>query len=280
MANENDTLSNQQLFNFDNFALILTATICVDNVPRAYPKDKEVREKQYLNTLEYYLNNHPKIKKIIFIENSGSCLKNLEKSTKNNPYQKQIEFISLNTNLIYSDKGKGFGECLLIETGLKQSQLINDVSYFGKITGRICLLNLTEILSTIVDDFDCLCDYKDQGYKLKKIFNKNGRPFCDTRFIAFNKIFYQKYIQSLHTDFINAFPNQYFCIEPELYQKINSLDNQVKIIKRFKVQPNFSGISGHSGNKKYGGKNYNDFSEQVKYHLRSLSRKFFPFLHF
>ncbi|CCQ60330.1 hypothetical protein CWATWH0401_4491 [Crocosphaera watsonii WH 0401] len=34
--------------------MILTATICVDNLPRVYPADKSVREQQYLNTLNCY----------------------------------------------------------------------------------------------------------------------------------------------------------------------------------------------------------------------------------
>ncbi|MGK7879417.1 MAG: hypothetical protein AB4060_04865 [Crocosphaera sp.] len=58
--------------------MILTATICVDNLPRVYPAEKSVREQQYLNTLNYYLHNHPRLKKIIFIENPGSSLNALE----------------------------------------------------------------------------------------------------------------------------------------------------------------------------------------------------------
>lgn len=46
--------ANQLLNIENNFALILTATICVDNLPRVYPADKSVREQQYLNTLNCY----------------------------------------------------------------------------------------------------------------------------------------------------------------------------------------------------------------------------------
>lgn len=155
-----------------NFALILTATINVDNIPRVYPADKSVREDQYIKTLTYYLQNHPKVKKIIFIENSASSLERLKQAAQQNSYQKEIEFISIDTNLSHGHRGKGFGECLLVQQGLKQSELITKVTHFGKITGRICLVNLTQLLETIPSNFDCVCDYKDLGYKIKKILLK------------------------------------------------------------------------------------------------------------
>ncbi len=273
---------NNQLLDIDNhFALILTATICVDNLPRVYPADKSVREQQYLDTLNYYLHNHPRVKKIIFIENSGSSLKSLEQATKDNPYQKQVEFISLNNNLSYGFQGKGFGECLLIQEGLKKSKLIQTVTHFGKLTGRISLVNITQILETCPADFDCICDYKDQAYKFKKALlkKKNANPFCDTRFIAFSLLFYDKYIESLHLDFFEKDPKKGFIIEVEYYQILHSLEKEAKIIKRFKTEPKFFGVSGHSGGKKYGGKDYNSFTEQVKYQLRFLSRQLMPWLH-
>ncbi|CCQ57381.1 hypothetical protein [Crocosphaera watsonii] len=273
--------ANQLLNIENNFALILTATICVDNLPRVYPADKSVREQQYLNTLNCYLHNHPRLKKIIFIENSGSSLNALEQATQNNPYQKQVEFISLNNNLSYGFKGKGFGECLLIQEGLKQSNIIESVTHFGKLTGRIYLENITQILETCPDNFDCICDYKDQGYILKNTLAKKKRfaPFCDTRFIAFSWKFYSKYLESLHLDFIEKHPNQGFFIEPEYYRVIHSLEKEANIIKRFKNEPKFCGVSGHSGGKKYGGKDYDSFSEKLKYQFRIAARQLFPWLH-
>lgn len=271
---------NQSLDIENNFALVFTATITVDSVQKVYISEKTIREEQYYSSLNYYLRNHPRIKKMIFIENSGSSLERFQHLVQeNNPYKKHVEFISLDTNLSYHHKGKGFGECLLIEQGLKKSELIDSVTHFGKITGRLCLLNLTEILESLNSDFDCACDYKDQGYKIKKLWNKSGRAFCDTRFIAFSYQFYQQYIETLHTDFVAKFPKSYFCIEPEFYQKIHSLENQRKIIQRLKFEPRFSGISGHSGGKKVGGKNYDDATEQTKYQLRVILRKILPWLH-
>jgi hypothetical protein len=264
----------------ENFALILTATINVDNIPRVYPADKSVREDQYIKTLIYYLQNHPKVKKIIFIENSASSLERLKQAAQKNTYQKEIEFISIDTNLSHGHRGKGFGECLLVQQGLKQSELITKVTHFGKITGRICLVNLTQILEMLPAIFDCACDYKDLGYKIKKIlFNQKGKEFCDTRFIIFSKDFYYSHVETLHIDFLEKFPKKYFCIEVEYYQKIHSIENRANILKRFPIEPRFLGISGHSGSKKYGSKDYNSFTEQLKYQIRVISRKLIPFLH-
>ncbi|MBF2056708.1 MAG: hypothetical protein IGQ45_05660 [Cyanobacterium sp. T60_A2020_053] len=277
----NFTYFSQSLDIKNKFALILTATISVDNIPKAYPSDKNVREQQYMRTLRYYLCNYPDLRKIIFIENSASSLDNLQQLVlMNNLYQKEIEFISLDTNLYHSQKGKGFGECLLLQEGLSKSQLIKNVTHFGKVTGRIILRNIMDIMKTIPANFDCICDYKDQGYKVKNIlFNQNKSPFCDTRFIAFSKNFYQQNLVNLHINFLANQPNSYFCIESEYFKKIKSLENQSNIIKRFKIEPKFQGISGHTGSKKYGGKNYNSPYEKIKFHIRNFLRKILPVLH-
>ena len=55
---------------------------------------------------------------------------------------------------------------------MKQFNIIESVTHFGKLTGRIYLENITQILETCPDNFDCICDYKDQGYILKNTLAK------------------------------------------------------------------------------------------------------------
>lgn len=80
----------------ENFALLLTATIDVQGMPKAYPTSPEEREENYFNSLKFYINNHPRIRKIIFVENSGWSLDRVQQAVENNPYSKEVEFISLN----------------------------------------------------------------------------------------------------------------------------------------------------------------------------------------
>lgn len=73
----------------ENFALVLTATIDIKGMPKAYPTVLEKREEDYCNSLKYYVENHPKIRKIIFIENSNSSLNRVKQAVESNPHKKR-----------------------------------------------------------------------------------------------------------------------------------------------------------------------------------------------
>jgi hypothetical protein len=265
-------MTDNQTFKINqDFALVLTATIDIKGMPKAYPTVAEQRQEDYYNSVSYYVNNQPQIQKIIFIENSGWPLDRVKEALNNNPYEKTVEFISLDCNDFPREFGKGYGESLLIDRGLEKSSLINTVTHFGKITGRIYLKNMTEILATTEENYDCLCDYKDFGWKVKRLIGKKDvRPYCDTRFIVFNQDFYNHNIRPLHQQHQKGC----FYLELEFYQAFKRLAEKEKIISRFVVEPDFQGIAGH-----FGGKNYSSKSERIKFRLRSMSRRMMPFLH-
>jgi hypothetical protein len=254
-----------------DFALVLTATIDVKGMPKAYPTVAEQRQEDYYNSVTYYVQNQPQIQKIIFIENSGWPLDRVKEAVSDNPHHKQIEFISLNCNDFPRKLGKGYGESLLIEKGLEKSSLINTVTHFAKITGRIYLKNMTQVLESIAEEYDCLCDYKDHGWKIKRLFGqKDASPYCDTRFMVFSQEFYHHQIKPLHQNHKEGC----FYIETQFYQAIRKLEGTEKIISRFRVEPDFQGIAGH-----FGGKNYSSKTERTKFIIRSLSRQLVPMLH-
>jgi hypothetical protein len=259
----------------NDLALILTASIDIKGMPRATPTVPEQRQEDYFKSLSYYVNNHPIVRKIIFIENSGWDLSRVKEAAKDNPHQKEIEFISLNCNDFPRRYGKGFGECLLIAKGLEQSNLYKTVTHISKITGRIYLENLTTIVSSIGKPFDCFCDYKDQGYKLRKLWGETHvGPHCDTRFLIFSKQFYSDYIKPLHIKHQQKEPRG-FCIEAEFYYAIKAAEANNTVISRFAVEPKFSGVAGH-----FGGKDYDSTLEKTKYQIRSFSRVALPWIHF
>jgi hypothetical protein len=45
--------------------LLLTATINIKGMPKAYPTVPEQRQEDYYNSLKYYINFHPRIKKVL-----------------------------------------------------------------------------------------------------------------------------------------------------------------------------------------------------------------------
>jgi hypothetical protein len=258
-----------------NLALILTASIDIKGMPKATPTIPEQRQEEYFNSLKYYVNNHPLIRKIIFIENSGWDLSRVREAARNNPHRKEIELISLNCNDFPRRYGKGFGECLLIEKGLEQSTILPTVTHFAKITGRIYLENLTKLVLSIDRPFDCFCDYKDRGYKIRKLWGeKHVGPHCDTRFLIFSTKFYQEHIKPLHIKHQQK-ELRGFCIEAEFYQAIKQRETQSRVISRLTIEPKFSGVAGH-----FGGKNYDSILEKTKYQIRSFNRFAVPWLHF
>lgn len=265
-------MTKNQAFNIEqDFALVLTATIDIKGMPKAYPTVAQQREEDYYNSVTYYVKNQPRIKKIIFIENSGWPLDKLKTILADNPHDKTIEFISLDCNDFPREFGKGYGESSLIEQGLLKSHLINTVTHFAKITGRIYLKNMTQILESTKENYDCLCDYKDQGWKIKKILGKKDvSPYCDTRFLVFSQQFYEQTIKPLH----QKHQEGCFYLETRFYQAIKNAEGQQKVISRFSVEPDFQGIAGH-----FGGKNYSSRTERVKFVIRSWTRKILPILH-
>ncbi|MFM7440246.1 MAG: hypothetical protein ACKO2V_16895, partial [Snowella sp.] len=244
----------------------MTATIDIKGMPKAYPTVPEKRQEDYCNSLRYYINFHPRIRKLIFVENSGWPLARIKEAVRENPYDKQIEFISLNCNDFPRNLGKGYGESLLVEKGIQKSKLIDSVTYFAKLTGRIYLTNLTELLTSVRQNYDCLCDYKDQGWKLKQIAGeKTASPHCDTRFLVFRRQFYTKYIQPLHQRHReNAGDRACFYLESQFYRAIQAAAARETVISRFPIEPDFRGIAGH-----WGGKDYISSRERVKFKARS-----------
>ncbi|MTJ14661.1 hypothetical protein FJR11_19190 [Anabaena sp. UHCC 0187] len=271
-AKDKTNIKEHQVLNIkQDFALVLTASIDIKGMPKAYPTVAEQRQEDYYNSLKYYVNNHPQIQKIIFIENSGWSLDKVKKAVTDNPYDKKVEFISLNNNDFPRKFGKGYGECLLIEKGLEKSSLINTVTHFAKVTGRIYLKNMTQILENTKEDYECLCDYKDQGWRIRRLWGeKNVTAHCDTRFLVFTQEFYHQNIKPLHQQHEQGS----FRIETQFYQAIKSLEGQQKIISRFGIEPDFQGIAGH-----FGGKNYSSKKERAKFMIRSWTRRLIPSLH-
>lgn len=258
-------------FDVEQLALLLTASIDIKGMPKATPTVAEQRQEDYVKALRYYINNHPQVRKIVFVENSGWPLERVKQAALENPHAKEVEFVSLDCNDFPRKFGKGYGECLLIEKGIAKSTILNSVTHIGKITGRICLLNLTQLLQSVKDPYDCFCDYKDQGWRLRKLWGeKQVGPHCDTRFFVFSRDFYDQYLKKLHQKHRRGG----FCIEEQVYKALKQSEVERKIISRFPIEPDFRGIAGH-----FRGKNYESPQERTKFVVRSLTRKVVPWVH-
>jgi hypothetical protein len=256
------------------FALLLTASVDPKGMPGVTQPNPIDREDTYADCLTYYLESHPRVQQIVFAENSGWPLDRLrEVSVSKNPHSKQIEFLSFDCNHFHREKGKSYGELLLMEKALEESRLLQKSRYIGKMTGRNLLLNLTALLESMPTDFQLSCDIRDHNF-----YELLGMPdcghHCESRFFVFTRSFYERHLQGTLDDL--PFANGYM-IEGLLYDLVKKNESTERVIKRFRIEPNFRGSAGHFMKGKR--KDYGSAGEILKRSIRSCSRRVAPWLH-
>lgn len=256
------------LFLEEEVALLLTATIAVNpGVPGVSASDPKEREESYAVTLRYFLRHHPRLRRLVFAENSGWPLNRLEEVTRTNPLSKEVELVSLQANDFPGSFGKGYGEALLIDRALAVSEILHRVGYVAKLTGRQRLLNATTLLERVPAPVHFLCDLKDHGiYEVLRL-PAAGR-YCDTRFFAFQISFFDRFFRHLHHDHHQGELN----LEAQYYERVKALEGTPGVVCRFPVEPEYRGRAGHWD------KNYGSPGEQVKRHLRRVLRRLWPSL--
>lgn len=126
----------------DPFVILLTACINPNGMGNTLLADSEERKKQYYSALDYYLvkTNY----KIVFVENTG-----VDISVDYDIYikTKRLEVLFFQGNEYDKNRGKGYGEALIIDYALRNSLFINMNSLIIKISGRYIIKNINEIVS-------------------------------------------------------------------------------------------------------------------------------------
>lgn len=126
-----------------NLVILLTATVRPNGMSYTKLQDIKERKNQYLKALYFYLNNTNL--RIVFCENSGYNIFNeIDKNTSD-----RVEYITFNGNNYEPSFGKGFGESRIIKYAIENSTFIKEADYIIKITGRIIINNINEILQQI-----------------------------------------------------------------------------------------------------------------------------------
>ena len=124
--------------------MIILLTGCINPKGMAFTtlSDQEERKAQYINAIRYYLSNTSF--KIVFSENSGTDISHFFQDSIESG---RMEYLTFNGN---QDKkrGKGYGECEIIEYAIKKSKLIHSSKEqrIAKITGRLIIKNIKGIL--------------------------------------------------------------------------------------------------------------------------------------
>lgn len=228
----------------DSIGLIITG--CISPVSQRYLvlTNTEERLRQYVNSIKYYLEQSC-FKKIIFCDNSNYNYKD-----KDSIYNiaakmgKKFEWLSfLGNSQKIVDQGKGYGEGEIVEYVLKNSTVLKSCNYFAKITGRLIITNINEILSNI--SFK-----KYKVFMNADIYRKRG---IDTRFYIIKKDTYMMNYMNIYKK-VNDNVNPPIALEDLFYLNTETQRNIWHNIFPF---PRFIGISGGNG------RNYAKESEKM-----------------
>lgn len=211
----------------------LVLTSCI-NPPKGVHalvlNDAETRFRQYESALRFYIKN-TKINNLVFCDNSNDQLDNalFEIAKESN---KNVELLCFQGNVEkVLDKGKGYGEGEILEYAFHHSELIKKSKYIIKITGRLIISNLDNIVRLL---------YKDGNY-INMFISNNEKYFADTRFFIMKTTDYRNYFLK---EYMNVDDRSGQILEICFARKIY----QDKIQYRyFPVCINFKGISGSTG---------------------------------
>lgn len=208
---------------------VLLITGCIsptEGVPFLKLGQENVRRDQYLESIEYYLR-FTNIQKIVYCDNSDAeedpDLVRLAKQCR-----KQFEWLSFSgDNKEVVQRGKGYGEGEIISFALEHSRLLQESTYFYKVTGRVKVRNFNLLL---------LMTSGKHSY-----FQINSADNLDTRFYGIP-------ISTYRDVFLNAYKNVRDRDGVYLEHVFAEAANEHMLRWRlFPLVPNLQGFSGSTG---------------------------------
>lgn len=169
--------------------IVLFLTACIDpsktnNLSWHKLNDSKIRLCQYLEALKFFIENTNL--PILFVDNSGYDLSD-NKFIKDLVSSGRLEIISYFASEEIRLKGKGQGELDIIRYAMDNSEFIKHAEYIIKITGRVKINNIKDLIKTTIN----------LGLKDKK-----------RKYVIGERLFKADYIQSYffiaHKDFFNT----------------------------------------------------------------------------
>lgn len=247
--------------------IVMTATITPSSgMVNLQRRDPEVRLQDYCDALEFYLKMPDEyVDRVLFLENSGSDLSKLETLAKTIEHNKQVEFISFVGE--YDPKhGKGTGETQMLDYGLSHSRFLCETDIFWKVTGRLKVLNMAQLLKTAPAGYELYCDLRDVPLIGDAL---GGNRWMDLRVFSCTVRNYNQLMRGRALDFSSLHCSP----EKTIFEDVKNLMNTgEKVVPRFLVQPKIAGFSGF-GNASYRSKSY-----IAKESLRQVTRLVAPWL--
>jgi hypothetical protein len=179
------TAKNMQ--HLDDTVLLLTACISPNGMSYTAVQNPMEREAAYLAALSYYLDNTRF--RIVFCNNSGEDI-----SSKIMDNEGRVEFLSYLGNDYDKSLGKGYGEFQIIEYAFEHSKLLLSCKRIVKITGKLKVRNLPEILKHSDWLFGQDADFILVNTPSPKSADNNLGGVVDSRCIVGNRTFFERFL--------------------------------------------------------------------------------------
>lgn len=235
--------------------LLLTGCINPNGMTMTILSNQEERKNQYINAIRFYLSNTNH--QIVFAENSGTDISHI--------FHKAIESGKMEYLTFYGNKnkerGKGYGECEIIEYAIEHSKLIQTSKDLRiiKITGRLIVKNITNLIR-----------WHRFLFSKRTVFCaiNSDLSFPDSRFIIAPISFYKIFLHSKEK--INDSEGYYF--ERALCDTLKK--EKTFPFSPFLLMPQIEGVSGSTG--EVYTKKHMSISFTIKYakYAISLQRRF------
>ncbi len=248
----------------NKYVVVISACIDPSNGSmQVHRYDPSLRLQDYINGLNFWLNiADRRLDKIVFIENSGYPLDDLERLTRtSNPLNKQVEFISLCCNDYPEGVHYGYAELNMIDEAFTLSKFINESSHLIKATGRLTFPSISRLLDRLKDNFKFAVDCRNNT-----IFVPCPQVFTTTQLMIFSTDFYREQLINIKTEL----SKDMMCIEALLYNKLIAFQGEKGAILRWSVNVDPSGYSSGLP------KNYDSLKQKAINQIRGICRIIFP----
>ena len=210
---------------------IMTGTISPGAISTLLLREVEERLNQYADSLEYLIKSKA-FTKIIFCENSNygvEKLNILRETAKNEGVFLELLSFQGDSRQV-GLHGKGYGEGEIMDYIFDHSRLIKEENFFVKITGRMKIDNIKNIVS---------CLKTDRIYF--NVPNNTRRDIYDTRLYAMGT---EIYCNHFRKEYVNVWDDKGIYLEHIYAAVVRDMKLKVRNFPRY---PRIRGVSGSTG---------------------------------
>ena len=242
----------------------MTATVTPPaTMPGSVRNQSALRRAEYERAFLFYLGLDTRlIDEIVVLENSDADLSPFAALARQAGSSKAVTLLNVSSDYP-AEMGKGYAEFLMLDRGLAQLPATSATRRFWKVTGRLQVANLEQMVATAPARYDIYSDMRNVPLVGDRL---GGNQWMELRLFSFTRIAYDRFLRGrFDIDFV---------LEKGFYAELMALrrERRIDLAPRFMHQPIFVGYSGYS-NASYAGLGYRSKSA-----VRRLARLTAPWL--